>query len=424
MFVALGFLGATFLALLSVPAIARRADRLAKRRAEAAFPLSLEQVAAERDHLRADLAMRERVLERKAEKGQLLRSESLQEIGRRDMEIATLRDTLSAREERIAGLERDLATMTTDRDMTRDRLANETETLRLTRAERETLRAEVERLTQVLTTTQTLLSSTEQDLASERATLAGTAQDLAELRAAHATLRDAHETTVGALNVQRLQAAELQTALATSETTTSEWRARHGLIEEELITSRAETADWQGRHREALDQIAQRNAKLADLEKAFMARGQELGDERKAQSVIAAERDQLRRELREAREALRAQEKAATAATREASRHEAERQHQFDKLAASLKTAEERLDALRADRERDTARLTEMRAERTRLKQDLTVLRREAEAMDAAIRAENETLRAEMNRIADMILADHKAKVGQGAGQEAGQERR
>ena len=60
MLFALGFLCAALLALAAVPALARRADRLARKRAEAAFPLSLAEIAADleardaRDRSRAE----------------------------------------------------------------------------------------------------------------------------------------------------------------------------------------------------------------------------------------------------------------------------------------------------------------------------------------------------------------------------------
>ena len=69
MLVTLGFLCATLLALAAVPALARRAERLARKRAEAAFPLSLAEIAADRDHLRAELALRARTLEHQDELG-------------------------------------------------------------------------------------------------------------------------------------------------------------------------------------------------------------------------------------------------------------------------------------------------------------------------------------------------------------------
>ena len=100
MLVTLGFLSATLMALAAVPALARRADRLARRRAEAAFPLSLAEIAADRDHLRAELALRERALEQQAERGFQAKAAAMQEAGRRDMENAALKREIAGRSRR------------------------------------------------------------------------------------------------------------------------------------------------------------------------------------------------------------------------------------------------------------------------------------------------------------------------------------
>ena len=64
---AIGFLTAALLALLILPGLSRRAERLARRRVEARLPTSVSQIAAERDLLRAELAVQARRVEMKAE---------------------------------------------------------------------------------------------------------------------------------------------------------------------------------------------------------------------------------------------------------------------------------------------------------------------------------------------------------------------
>lgn len=59
----LGFLGAVFVAVLVAPAIWRRAVALTHRRIEAALPLSLNEIRADKDALRAEHAMAVRKLE-------------------------------------------------------------------------------------------------------------------------------------------------------------------------------------------------------------------------------------------------------------------------------------------------------------------------------------------------------------------------
>jgi hypothetical protein len=64
---ALGFLAAALISLLIIPAVNARAERLARRRAEALFPMSISELTAEKDHLRAEFAVLQRKLERQAE---------------------------------------------------------------------------------------------------------------------------------------------------------------------------------------------------------------------------------------------------------------------------------------------------------------------------------------------------------------------
>ena len=66
MIFALGFVAASLIALLIIPAVNARAERLARRRAEALFPMSISELTAEKDHLRAEFAVLQRRIERKA----------------------------------------------------------------------------------------------------------------------------------------------------------------------------------------------------------------------------------------------------------------------------------------------------------------------------------------------------------------------
>ncbi|WP_238182249.1 hypothetical protein [Methylobacterium trifolii] len=102
MIFALGFLAASLGGLLVLPAVNARAGRLARRRAEAAVPLSPVEIAAERDFLRAQFAVQQRRLERRVEAVQARRHADMAAIGARTMEAAALERTVSAREADLA----------------------------------------------------------------------------------------------------------------------------------------------------------------------------------------------------------------------------------------------------------------------------------------------------------------------------------
>ena len=106
---ALGWLAASLLALLAVPALSRRADRLARRRAEAMFPVSIAEVAAERDHVRAQTAIAQRRAELRAEAVAAQKGADLAEVGRLGVLVHGLNATVSSRDASVRALTTDLA---------------------------------------------------------------------------------------------------------------------------------------------------------------------------------------------------------------------------------------------------------------------------------------------------------------------------
>ena len=98
MIFALGFLAASLCALLLLPAVNARAARLSQRRIEARLPLSISEVAAEKDYLRAQFAVTQRRLERKVEAVSAHRHADLAAIGARTLEAAALTRTVEARD--------------------------------------------------------------------------------------------------------------------------------------------------------------------------------------------------------------------------------------------------------------------------------------------------------------------------------------
>ena len=87
---ALGFLLCGLLTLLFLPAFWRRAVRLSVRRVEMQMPLSMTEIVAERDQLRAEFAAEHRRIERKAEALSEARARDMGELGRRGAQLAAL----------------------------------------------------------------------------------------------------------------------------------------------------------------------------------------------------------------------------------------------------------------------------------------------------------------------------------------------
>ena len=122
----LGFLAASLCGLLLLPAVNARAARLSRRRIESRLPLSLSEVAAEKDYLRAQFAVTQRRLERRVEAVTAHRHADLAAIGARTLEAAALARTVEDRDatlrERAGALTAPPATLSAvERDLERVR---------------------------------------------------------------------------------------------------------------------------------------------------------------------------------------------------------------------------------------------------------------------------------------------------------------
>jgi len=101
----LGFLAAGFLALMVAPAIWRRAVLLTRQRIEGSVPLSLNEIQADKDQLRAEFAMSTRRLEMSVEKLREKAAEQLIEINRKRDELNELTDETLQKTEDLGKLD-------------------------------------------------------------------------------------------------------------------------------------------------------------------------------------------------------------------------------------------------------------------------------------------------------------------------------
>jgi uncharacterized coiled-coil protein SlyX len=109
LYFALGFLAAVLLALLIAPPIWRRAIYLTRKRVEAETPLTLNEIQAQRDGLRATHALTHRKLELMLEGAQAKAAKQLAAVSEKDSTVRTLTAELEKREQRISELEAMLA---------------------------------------------------------------------------------------------------------------------------------------------------------------------------------------------------------------------------------------------------------------------------------------------------------------------------
>jgi chromosome segregation ATPase len=379
MYIALGFVAATLIALLIIPAINARAERLARRRAEALFPMSISELTAEKDHLRAEFAVQQRRIERKAEEALAIKHQTMEELGRRAMRIDALETDLAEREAIIASLHEDLAEA-------RSRLA-----------------------------------ATEDELGGTRASLAGTRDTLS-------AVEDAHRKSLDELGAVRAELERTNTMLAgtkaelllatdrlgTRETGFEDLDERHAAALNELDTKRIRISDLETR-------LATQTSRAHDFERALDERKRELAEERQrlsdlARNLLAEQERSLVFEQRilelENERDNRAVEQAPSEAPAGAALAGLDRLRAPERIdgqdsqtsATEVHSVLEQVDALRAERSALEAALSVAHEERARLEKELRMLRRSGGATNDEIRAENAELRQRIVEVAEQVM--------------------
>lgn len=105
MYFGIGFLVATLLGLLFIPLVHNRAVRLTAKRLEASTPLSMVEIRADKDHLRAEFAISTRRLEMTIEDLKAKTSRQLADLGKKTDAINQLKKDLAEKKVTNAALE-------------------------------------------------------------------------------------------------------------------------------------------------------------------------------------------------------------------------------------------------------------------------------------------------------------------------------
>ena len=105
MYFGIGFLVAALLGLLFVPLVHNRAVRLTMRRLEAATPLSIAEIRADKDQLRAEFAMSTRRLEMSVAQMKTKTTSQLAELGKKADAINQLKKELGEKTATIFAIE-------------------------------------------------------------------------------------------------------------------------------------------------------------------------------------------------------------------------------------------------------------------------------------------------------------------------------
>lgn len=335
MIFALGFLFAGLLTLMFLPAIWRRAQRLSQRRLEQRLPVSMSEVAAERDQLRAEFAIERRRIEQANEALVETRAKDLAELSRRGARIAALQGEVETTAARVRALDAALED-----------------------AERRAAHAEgvwsaLEK--EVMDSAALAQRRMEDSVAIQRGLLA--ASDLAETRRVQIA---GLETQLEALH---LEVGDLRRELAQTQLHLAEKSSAADLFAKERDFARSDAAAA-GQRRDALQkELEEATAKLEQRE-------QELREAQRVRARMANEIADQARAL-EAAGAAEAELRAQAEAAAEAGREEA-------------RASAERLQALRSERDSLVGALEAARREAQSLRDELSGARATAQGEDRA----------------------------------------
>lgn len=351
MFVGIGFLVAGLLVIGVIPLVHARAVRLTMRRLEAVTPMSMAEIQAEKDQLRAEFAMSTRRLEMTVEQMKAKTTSQLAEIGKKSEAIGRLKLELSEKTTTIFALEAREKQITENLENVRKELA--------------------ERIV--------ALQETEQALAGAQATIG-------ELTA------KSGETSLAA-DSQRVELVALRAQV----------EALHGQIEAFEIEAQnlnerlsQKTTEVEATKRQLIDERGRADAlgsRIDELERQLIARTTETEIlERRAQELNARidEQDRLLAEREHAAKQLRGE--ATTAAKKEADARA--------EFAAAEKRNQTTTEALRAEKALLERQLRQAQEDHAKLERDIETTRRETETARAAERMENAVMRERINDVA------------------------
>jgi chromosome segregation ATPase len=366
MYFGLGFFAASLLALIVVPFVHGRAVRLTKRRLEAATPLSMTEIQADKDQLRAEFAMSTRRLEMSVEQLKTRSSSQFAELGKKTDVINRLKVELGQKTAAILSFEAREKALKDQLHATEDELTAKTGTLR-----------ETER---TLADRQADLAKRTTDLDERSVTADSRTIEIVALKTQVDTLKgevavlekDAKDTSER-LGRERQDAAVAATQLAEARARGEKLGERVGQLE---LLLQAQTAEAQI--------LAQR---VGELETRLGEQGRLLADRER-------ERDQLRLNI------------------------EASRKIEAD-LRQELAGLDRRHDAatesFKAEKALAEAQLERAREDRAKLQRELASMKREAETTWASERVENALLRERINDVAAEVTRLTSALEGPGS---------
>ncbi|WP_407176660.1 hypothetical protein [Bradyrhizobium sp. STM 3562] len=351
MYGAIGFLISMLCGLMIVPLVHNRAVRLTTRRLEAATPLSMAEIQADKDQLRAEFAMSARRLELSVEQLKHKTTSQLAELGKKTDAINRMKIELGEKNAMIFALEAREKALKDQLRATEEEFAGRSEALRQAEKALADKQNELAKLTTEL---------------SDRSMVADTRQ--VELVAVRAQIEELKSRVGDAEKEFAATQARLTRERSDSETATRELVEARGRVEN--LSQRVTDLD-----RQLVAQVKEAEMlsnRVNDLETRLAAQGK-----------LLAERDYENNQLRKANEI--------------AERSLAELREQVSQSGSGQGPALEKLKTEKAALEEQ---LRIARDERAKLQRDINTIQQQAESSWATERMENALLRERINDIA------------------------
>ena len=351
MFIGIGFITAALLVLGVIPLVHGRAVRLTMRRLEALTPLSMAEIQADKDQLRAEFAMSTRRLEMSVEQMKAKTTGQLADIGKKSEAIGRLKLELG---EKTAGL---FALEAKEKQLTDD--------LQGTQAELAAKVAALEETERMLAGTQAELAQATGNFHESSVTADSQRVDLAALRALAEALK-------GQIESYEKETKELRDRVG-NKTTEVE------ILSQQLAEERNKAEHFGNRVSE-LDRLLLAQTTESEV---LGRRVQELGARLDEQGRFLADREFVTDRLRN--------DTAAAQKTEADVRVELADTESRHRLAT---------EAIRAERAQVEEQLKQSHDERAKLQREIATMKKDAESAWANERMENAVLRERINDVA------------------------
>ena len=313
LFFVLGFLTAGFLALMIAPAVWRRAERLTRKSVEASVPLSLEEIQADKDRLRAEFAASSRRLEMNLKQAREKAAEHAVQVERDRETLARLEAAKAEHDKLRAELEGKVSALRTELSERVDDITHLTGKLREAEGTLEARAGELERVRELYDEASLAIATRQVELMSQTNEVERLTAELnswrTERRDVEKRVRDAQtemREAQDAANFEKKKAVDLEskvaqmlTTLADHEETIQRREKDFSQSQDRLKAGAMTENDLNAKLAKALDERGRLEAQAADLSQQIsklMLEAKE-GDEDAGVLKLSAERRRLEQRL-------------------------------------------------------------------------------------------------------------------------------